>query len=95
MALTCPSDLGDVDLGFDEFVDCSTVSINYDVMGQATVSFTVVASQSVPIDPNVYTTMIFGGVQFKGHITSLEIKRIEGTIVYEHRYTIAAVGCRI
>ena len=95
MALVCPTDFSGVNVGFDEFIDCSTLSINYDILGQATISFTVVAANEQPIDPNVYTDLTFGGIQFTGYITNLEVRRIEGTIVYEHRYTISAVGCRI
>ena len=94
MALTCPTDLSGVDLGFTEFIDCTTLSINYDVLGQATLSFTVVAVNKEPINPNTYTSRTFGGVTFTGYITGLEIRRIEGTLVYEHRYTITATGCR-
>jgi hypothetical protein len=94
MALVCPSDLTGVDLGFDEFMDCSTLSINYDKLGVATISFTIVAAQAEPIDPQVYTTLIFGGVTFTGYITALEIKRISGTLVYEHRYTLSTTGCK-
>lgn len=94
MALTCPSSLSGVSLGFSEFLDCSTLSINYDKLGLATLSFTIVAAQAQPVDPQAYTTQTFGGVTFTGHITALEIKRIPGTIVYEHRYTVSATGCR-
>ena len=95
MALVCPADLTGVNLGFTEFIDCSTLTINYDILGQATLNFTVVASAAEPIDTSVYTDLTFGGVQFTGYITNLEIRRISGTIVYEHRYTLSAVGCAV
>ena len=95
MALTCPSDLSGVNLGFTEFIDCSSLSINYDKLGLAAVSFTVVASQAEPIDTQVYTNLTFGGINFTGYITGIEIRRIPGTIVYEQRYTLSAVGCRV
>lgn len=95
MALTCPTDLSGVDLGFDEFLDCATLSVNYDILGLATVSFTVVASHAEPNDTLLYTDLTFGGVRFTGHITNLEIKRIAGTLVYEHRYSLSATGCRV
>ena len=94
MALTCPADLTGVDLGFEEFIDCTTLSINYDILGQATLNFTVVAAQKDPIDTSVYTDLIFGGVRFVTYITNLEIRKIEGTLVYEHRYTVVGTGCR-
>ena len=94
MALICPTDLSGVDFGFTEFIDCATLSINYDLLGQATLNFTVVATEPQPINPQVYTDLTFGGVQFTGFITALEVRRIEGTLVYEHRYTISGIGCR-
>lgn len=94
MALVCPADLSGVDIGFDEFIDCSTISINYDILGQATLSFVVVSANAQPNNPNIYTDLTFGGVRFTGHITSLTISRIDGTLVYEHRYTISGIGCR-
>jgi hypothetical protein len=95
MALVCPSDLTGVNLGFTEFIDCASLSINYDELGIATVGFTVVASKGEPIDPQAYTDLTFGGVQFTGNITSLTVRRIAGTIVYEHQYSISGVGCRV
>jgi len=94
MALTCPSDLSGLDLGFTEFIDCASLSINYDLNGSATVSFTVIATAAQPIDSQVYTDLTFGGVNFTGYITGLDVRRIDGTLVYEHKYTIAATGCR-
>jgi hypothetical protein len=95
MALTCPTDLTGVDIGFSEFLDCATLTINYDPLGQATLNFTVVAALPEPISVQAYTDLVFGGIRFTGFITSLEVRRITGTIVYEHRYTLSAVGCRI
>lgn len=95
MALTCPSDLSGVDLGFTEFIDCTTVNISYNRLGNATVSFTVIASNPEPVDPSVYTDVTFANINFTGHITELRIRRIPGTIVYEHSYTLAAIGCPV
>lgn len=95
MALVCPTDLTGVDIGFIEFIDCSSLSINYDVLGRATLNFTVVAAQAQPVNPQVYTDLTFGGVQFTGFITNLEVRRIANTIVYEHRYTVSGIGCRV
>lgn len=95
MPLVCPSDLSGVSLSFTEFIDCETVSINYDQLGQATVSFVVIAVLPEPIDTSIYTDLVFGGIQFTGFITNLDVRRISGTIVYEHRYTINGVGCKV
>lgn len=95
MALTCPSDLTGTDLGFTEFIDCASLSINYDELGIATLGFTVVAALAAPIDTSVYTDLTFGGVRFTGDINNLSVRRIAGTIVYEHRYSLSGVGCRV
>jgi len=93
MALTCPSDLTGVELSFTEFVDCAAISINYDALGTATISFTVV-SVSAQANPQLYTTLTFGGITFTGYITELEIRRIPGSLIFEQRYTLLAAGCR-
>lgn len=95
MALTCATDLSGVNLGFTEFIDCDSISINYDILGVANVSFTVVATQAEPTDTNQYTTLIFGGIEFTGHITNLEIRQVPGTLIYEHAYTLTGVGCEL
>lgn len=95
MPLTCPTDFSNVQLSFTEFIDCSTISINYDQLGVATVGFTVIASNPGPIDTSVYTDLTFGGINFTGFITNLDIRKIPGTVVYEHKYTLTGKGCRV
>ena len=95
MALVCASDISSVDLGFVEFIDCKTLSISYDILGVSTLGFTVVAAQAQPVDPSIYTNLTFGGINFTGVVTSLAIRRVAGTIVYEHQYSITGVGCRV
>jgi hypothetical protein len=90
MALTCPTDLSGVNLGFLSFIDCSSININYDMMGIATITFAVI---SVSPDTTTYTSLTFGGVTFTGFITSVEVKRMPGTTVYEQRYSFVGTGC--
>ncbi len=92
MPLTCPTDLTGIDVGFSSFIDCSAITVNYDMLGRATVAFTVVSISSTAT-PNDYTTLTFGGVTFTGFITDLEIRRMPGTLVFEHRYTLKGMGC--
>ena len=94
MALKCPTNLSGVNLGFTEFIDCTTISISYDILGRATISFTVIAANSAPLDAQAYTNVTFGGINFTGFITSLTVRRLSGTIVYEHQYSISGIGCR-
>jgi hypothetical protein len=93
MALTCPVDSNSSNLGFTEFLDCATLSINYDKMGTATLSFAVVSVKAEPT-PSNYTSLVFGGVTFTTYVTSLEIRQIPGTLVYEHKYNMVGNGCK-
>lgn len=94
MALTCPAQLGDVNLGFTEFLDCSTLSINLDLKGVATLSFTVVSIVEQPT-PSNYLVQTFGGVTWTATVTSLEVRQIPGSLVYEHKYSMVGNGCRV
>jgi len=80
-----------------EFIDCATLSINYQQNGLATLSFTVVSTEPVPgVNPvRDYTQLSFGGIDFKGFVTGLQSAPIPGSIpvVFEHRFTLIATGC--
>jgi len=73
-----------------EFVDCGTLSIQYSITGEATVSFTVVSTHGEPVGS--YSEMDFGGVNFRGYVTNLVTRQLEGTAAYEHSFQIVAVG---
>ena len=89
MALVCNSSIARPN-DF-EFIDCSTISISYNVRGIANVGFTVVSTKQQLL--NDYTNLVFGGVRFKGFITAVDINPIPGTLVFEIRLTIIAFGC--
>jgi len=81
-----------------EFIDCATISIQYQVTGLANVSFTVVSTEQEPgvLPPTRdYTQLTFGGIDFKGYVTQLDSSIIQGSIpnVFEHRYTLVMTGC--
>jgi len=95
VALVCPTNLTGTVLSFTEFIDCTSINVSYDIEGRATLGFTVVAANAQPIDTSVYTDMTFGGINFTGYITGLTIKKIPGTVVYEHQYSLSAIGCRV
>jgi len=60
-----------------EFVDCSTISIQYEATGRASVSFTVVRSDTSSLQRS-YTTISFGNVTFQGILMSANKKPITG-----------------
>jgi len=82
-----------------EFIDCSTISIAYQVNGLANVSFTVVSTEQepgeYPAPGRDYTQLTFGGIDFKGYVTQLDSSIIQGSIpnVFEHRFSLVMTGC--
>lgn len=81
-----------------EFIDCATISIQYQATGLANVSFTVVSTEQEPgVLPPVrdYTQLAFGGIDFKGFVTQLDSGIIPGSIpnVFEHRFSLIMTGC--
>ena len=69
-----------------EFIDCGSLSISYDVLGLATVNFTVVTdTDSLAED---YTTMFIGDLTFTGYITGASVRPILGTSWYEWGMTL-------
>jgi len=80
-----------------EFIDCSTISIQYQQNGLATVSMTVVSTFQIPglNPPRDFTQLTFGGIDFKGFITQLSSSIIPASIpsVFEHRFTLISTGC--
>jgi len=58
------------------FIDCTSLSISYDIMGKATVSYTVVHNT-----PDFcYTEIIYAGSRtFAGEVVSMSMNQIVGT----------------
>jgi len=59
-----------------EFIDCTSLNISYNIMGIATVSYTVVHNTSEFV---VYTTIEAGGQVFTGYITNASLNQIPNT----------------
>lgn len=80
-----------------EFIDCSTINIAYQINGLAAVSFTVVSTEQVPgVSPvRDYTELTFGGVDFKGFVSSLTTQVIPASqpTVFEHQFSLTMTGC--
>jgi len=66
-----------------EFIECSSLTINYDVLGLATVSFTVVADNNA-VDLDNYKTLSIGDATYTGWITSVTAKPIVSTDWWEY-----------
>lgn len=80
-----------------EFIDCATISIQYQQNGLATLSFTVVSTEQVPgVSPlRDFTELTFGGIDFKGYVTQVDSSIIPASVppVFEHKFTLIATGC--
>ena len=74
-----------------EFVDCTSLNISYDVMGIATVSFTIVKnSEGWP--SNGMNSIDAGGKTFDGYVTSANLTQIPNTFWYETRVTLISIA---
>jgi len=80
-----------------EFIDCGTVSIQYDITGKAAISFVVVTDSSSGLTGG-YTSLNFGGINFIGSIMSAVQKPIigsgdgSGAAWFEWQMTLQGVG---
>jgi len=71
------------------FIDCSTVSISFDIMGIVTVSYTIVSdSPSVDVPTGVH----LGAVSVDGYIASASMTMIPGTNWYETHITMVGTN---
>jgi len=58
------------------FIDCGSLSINYDIMGIATVTYTVVHDRPGFV---TYNSISAGGQNFRGHVINASVNQIVGT----------------
>lgn len=69
------------------FIECTSLSISYDIMGIATVNYTVVSDES---DIVAYNQITAGGQTFTGYITNLTHQRIPKTEWWETNVTLVS-----
>lgn len=68
------------------FIDCTSLSFTYDIMGRVTVSFTVIHQTE---DFCYVEEIEAGGQVFSGDVTSLSLNQIVGTVGwYETHVTL-------
>lgn len=72
-----------------EFIDCTSLSINYDVYGIATVSFTIVANSS---GLKTRTTLDVGGKTLTGYVTNATVTQIPNTEWFLSNTTLIATS---
>ena len=69
-----------------EFIECSSLNISYDVLGLASVSFTVVTNSDVLTED--YTSIGVGDLTFTGYISGATAKPILSTDWWEWGMTL-------
>ena len=73
-----------------EFIDCSSISISFDIMGLATVSYTLVRNvPGMATLPEEYSGDYFqaGTRTFYGYVTNITMNQIPNTTWYENHVT--------
>ena len=76
-----------------EFIDCSSLSINYDATGKATVSLTVLRCDNNEISYSNYNSSnVWGGVSFNLIIMSASQKPIMGSTWHEWGLGMEGIG---
>lgn len=71
-----------------EFIDCTSLNIQFDIYGIATVSYTIVSDEP---GMKYRTTIQAGGQTFSGYVTNISLNQIPGTANwFENHVTIIA-----
>lgn len=58
------------------FIECESLSINYNIMGIATITYTIISNHD---NPQISDTIVAGGINFAGVITSVHTQPIAKT----------------
>ena len=69
------------------FIECTSLSFSYDVMGLVTVSYTVVSDVA---EFKTYNNVSAGGQVFNGYVVNASFNRIPHTEWYETHVTLIA-----
>jgi len=76
-----------------EFVDCTSLSISYDVMGIASVNFTIVRNTEGWPTASIMNIVEAGGRVFEGYVTAAGLSQIPNTSGwYETRVTLTSIA---
>ncbi len=76
-----------------EFIDCTSLSISYDVMGVATVNFTIIKNKEGWPTAAIMNTIEAGGRTFEGYVTSAGLSQIPNASGwYETRVTLMSIA---
>jgi hypothetical protein len=70
------------------FIDCTSLNISYNIMGIATVTYTLV--QDEPDFNQVVNEISAGGQNFRGYVSNAAVSQIPNTQYYEVNVTLIA-----
>jgi len=71
-----------------EFIDCTSLSIAYNIMGIATVSYTIVSDTA---GLKAYKSINAGGNNFHGYVVNISMNQIPGSAGwFENHVTLIA-----
>jgi len=72
----------------ESFIDCTSLSFNYNIMGIVSISYTMVHKNA---DYCYVTELNAGGQHFSGYITDMSLSPVRDTVNwYETRVTLIA-----
>jgi hypothetical protein len=76
------------------FIECTSLNISYDIMGRATVSYTVVHDVRgiVPFPEGTTNNIVAGNRTFQGYVANASMNQIPNTLWYETHVTFIAVA---
>lgn len=70
----------------ESFIECTSLNVSYDIMGIATVTYTVVSD--TPGFDNVENSISAGGQTFTGYVVNAAMNQIPYTTWYETHVTL-------
>jgi hypothetical protein len=75
-----------------EFIDCGSLSLNYDATGRVSISLSIVKN-SAGVDLDKYSNLTWGEVEFDTVVTNASQKALVGSINwYEWSLQLSGVG---
>lgn len=75
-----------------EFIECTSLSISYDIMGLATVNFVVVRNEEGFPSSELLNQIETGGRIFTGYVTNITVNPIQKTDWYESHVTLISLA---
>lgn len=72
------------------FIECTSLSVNYNMMGVVTVSYTIV--QDTNDITNVKNSITAGGKTFSGYVSDISVNPIQRTNWYDVHVTLIATA---